>query len=153
MKTSTAYDLSQFAPVTKREPRVQVVRTNKKKKNSKRSFKIKAIVYLLVLSLLMSGTVFSRLQLTELQGAVNKQAKELTEIESENTYLSYQLDSLVSLRNAEDYAVNELGLVKMDSNQIEYVSLRHANTIESNQTKTGNSFLSFINLVIEFFGG
>lgn len=154
MKTSTAYDLSQFAPVKKREPKVEVVKTPKKRSGAKTAFSIKTAAYLIVLSLLMSGTVYSRLQLTEVKSQISNCNSDLTEIESENAYLSYQVDSMVSLKNAEEYAVSELGLIKLDSNQIEYVSLQDENAIEVNDVADSeNSFTTFINLVIEFFGG
>lgn len=130
MRTSTAYDLSRFAPEPRRQPNVRVVKTTKKKTDSKRAFKVRSTVFVLVLMLLMATTVYSRLQLTETRTQINNKTAELTELESENTYLNFQLESKVSLKNAEEYAVSELGLVKLSSSQIEYVSLNSGNSIE-----------------------
>jgi len=152
MKTSAAYDLAQFAPEVQREPRVRVVRTQKKSK-TKKALKVKLVVNVVVLVFLMLGTIYSRVQLTETKSTINKKTTELTNIESENAYLSYEMDSMVSLKNAEEYAVDELGLVKLDSNQIEYVNLRDENEIVTDDDSEENSFIRFINLVIEFFGG
>jgi len=153
MKTSVAYDLAQFAPSVERQPRVEVVRTQKKKNKTKKALKARLITYVIMLTVLMMGTVYSRIQLTEVRSDINKKNTELTKIESENAYLNYEMESMVSLKNAEEYAVDELGLVKLDSNQIEYVTLRDENQIITEDSSDENSFTRFINSVIEFFSG
>lgn len=150
--SSAAYDLSQFAPAERERPRVKVVTTKKKNSRNKKAFKVKFVAYMVVLAVLMAGTVYSRFQLTEVKSSINTNTTALTALQSENAYLSYELESMVSLRNAEDYAENELGLVRVDSSQIEYVSLCGGNMIETEE-KTENPFVSFFNLVIEFLFG
>ena len=152
MKTSSAaYDLSTFAPEERRQPRVRVVKTSKNKKRSQNAFKAKCVAYVVLLVVLMSGTVYSRQQLTEIKSDINKSTAELTEIQSENAYLNYELESTVSLRNVETYAEDELGLVKVDSSQVEYISIQDENKIEAGD-KNENIFQSFFNMIIEFFG-
>lgn len=155
MRTSAAYDLSRFAPEPQRQPQVKVVKTTKKKTNSKRALKVRCVVFAVVLMLLMTATVFSRLQLTETRTMINALTSDLIELESENTYLNYELESSVPLKYAEDYAVNELGLVKLNSNQIEYVSLNGENSIVVHGEQEGflDKLVRFFNNVVEFFGG
>ncbi len=153
MRTSTAYDLSAFAPAPQTQKPVRLARPAKSNRE-KRRFLSKMAGYLFAIVLLMTATVMSRMQLTEIKADINSSNSELTELQSENAYLNYKLESLVSLKNAENYAINELGLVKMDSSRIEYVNLQDENQIITETGETlGEKFDAFVNAVIEFFGG
>jgi cell division protein FtsL len=153
MKISTvAYDLSQFAPEETRRPRVKVVKSARKKSRAKRAFKVKCVLYLATVALLMIGRIYSRQQLTETDREMNAYTQELTDLKSENAYLNYELENYVSLRNAEEYAEENLGLVKLDSNQIEYVSLNSENVIESREEED-ETFWDFLNSITEFLFG
>ena len=151
MGRATAYDLTQFAPEEKRQQRVRVVKTDRKGRE-KRQFKIRLVLSVVILFVLMAATVYSRMRLTEYKRATIAANQELTEISSENAYLNYELESKVSLRNAEDYAVKELGLVRLDSSQVEYVHLNDDNKIES-EPKGGNELLEFLQRIIDFLFG
>ncbi len=153
MRPSTAYDLSAFAPAPQTEKPVRVVKPRKSNKENRR-FMTKLTVYLVAIVLLMAATVMSRMQLTETKSDINSYTSDLTELQSENAYLNYKLESLVSLKNAENYAVNELGLVKMDSSRIEYVNLQNENEIVTDGGESlSEKFDVFLNSVITFFGG
>lgn len=154
MKTSAAYDFGQFAPQEDRV-RVRVVNTANIKKNSTKAFKTKLTVYFIAIMLLMSATVYSRLGLTETKGRINQQTEALKELQSENVYLSFQLENKVSLKNAEEYATNELGLIKLGSGQTEYVDLQGEDVIEKTDGsyKLAENLGSYLSVVIEFFGG
>ena len=129
MRTSTAYDFDRSISRAEEERRLEIIRTHNRRIREKRAFIAKLTTLFCVMILLMAGTVYSRLVLTETRARINSRASDLTELQSENAYLSYQLESLVSLKNAEEYAVSELGLVKLDSSRIEYVNLQSENEI------------------------
>ncbi|MEG2524480.1 MAG: hypothetical protein RSB03_02665, partial [Oscillospiraceae bacterium] len=135
MKMSTAVALDKYMAQEENRVPVRVVKT-KKALRARRRFATKLALCLVALTLLMAGTVYSRLVLTETKARINDNIGYLTELESKNAYLSYQLESLVSLKNAEDYAVGTLGLVKLDSRRIEYVSVKSENAIEANDETT-----------------
>lgn len=156
MRTSTAYDFSAFAPEPQQpEKKVRVVHTSDPRKKEDRRFAAKLTAYAVVIVLLMTATVYSRLKLTETKSEINSRTSDLTELQSQNAYLNYQLESLVSLKNAENYAVNQLGLVKMDSNRIEYMNLQDKNEIVAEQGSEpfGEKVETFFNAVIDFCGG
>lgn len=155
MKTSAAYDLSAFESVEQPRVRVRVVENVDSKKRQMRAFKNKCIASVLAVFVLMCATVYSRMTLTETTARINSCTQTLKSLESENAYLSYQLESTVSLKNAEEYAINELGLVKLGSGQIEYVNLQQDDVIVKNDAAPdlSQSMRSFLNGVIEFFGG
>ena len=59
---------------------------------------------------------------------------------------------LVSLKSAEEYAQNVLGLIKMDSAQIEYVNLEKENKIVSEEAEVSDrSAIAFLSTVIGWF--
>jgi hypothetical protein len=151
MGRATAYDLTQFAPDDNRRRNVRVVKTNKKGM-AKRQFQTRFIASVFLLFILMTATVFSQMKLTECKRETIEANRELTEISSENAYLSYELESRVSLRNAEEYAERELGLVRVDSSQIEYVHLHGENLIET-QPRIGNELLELLHRIIDFLLG
>ena len=155
MKTSVAYDLGQFAPQTDNRVRVRVVNTVKSNKQTAKAFKTKCAVYFIVIMLLMSATVYSHLGLNETKGRINQQTETLKKLQSENVYLSFQLENKVSLKNAEEYATNELGLVKLGTGQTEYVDLQNEDVIEKNDGsyKIAENLGPYLSVVIEFFGG
>ena len=57
-----------------------------------------------------------------------------------------QIDSVISLKNVEDYAQTQLGMVKMESHQIEYIDLSGEDRVvlsgEKMLSKNENSFVS-----------
>jgi len=151
MGRATAYDLSQFAPQTER-PRVRVVKTDHTRTKKKKVFKVRFITCVAALSLLMAGTVYSRLQLTQVRQQTIAANQKLTEVTSENAYLDYELESMVSLGNAEKYARDELGLVKLETSQIEYVTLNDENKIETGED-TPSGLSEWIDRILDFLFG
>ncbi|MEG0912838.1 MAG: hypothetical protein RSB78_03035 [Oscillospiraceae bacterium] len=158
MKSSIAYsnfDRNLSTSEAEEQKRLQIIKTQRSRAKEKRAFVAKLSAFSLVIVMLMITTVYSRLVLTETRSKINGYTSELTELESENAYLSYKLESLVSLKKAETYAVSELGLIKMDSSRIEYVNLQDSNEViaDENDTTIGEDFDTFFNAVIDFFGG
>lgn len=153
MRTATARD----SYANERTQNAAPVRVVKAKRGARaRSRYVRAVtVYTVALALLMAGTVFSRMKLSETKANINKYSAALTELESENAYLSYQLESLVSLKNAEEYAVGTLGLVKLDSSRIEYVNLQDENVIEGgeNDAPLSETVRAWADSVIELLDG
>ncbi len=154
MKTSAAYDFSRFETAAQQRPRMRVVAANTKERAA-RSFKNRCVASVIVVCLLMCATVYSRMTLTETAAQINSRTQTLKKLESENTYLSYRLESTVSLKNAEEYAIDQLGLVKLGTGQIEYVNLQREDVIVKNGTDkdVAQEMRTFLDTVIEFFGG
>jgi len=124
---STAYDLSQFAPQREApaKPSVKVI-DNPRRKKSYRAYRLRLTFCSVALFALMALTVYNNMLLTETRAKVVSGTEELTQLVSEYSYLNCELENMVSLKNASDYAENELGLIKVAANQIEYVNLRSA---------------------------
>ena len=73
--------------------------------------------------------LFCQMQLTQLSAEVGEQNDTLNELTAENVSLTTRQMSSVNLDEVEKYAVNTLGMVKMDNSQIEYVSLTNPDTV------------------------
>ena len=155
MKATAAYDLSAFSYESAPRPRVRVAQPVNKEKKAVKAFVRRFVMLSVALVVLLVATVYSRMVLTETTAMITSRQDTLTELQSENAFLSYQLESLVSLKNAEAYATNELGLVKMGSGQVEYVNLQNTNAIvaEGGSVATAGTFSGLLDGVIEFFGG
>lgn len=78
-----------------------------------------AISLLVVISMLLYG----RIKVDELDRKIQSKKNEISIAQSENVRLNMALDSMISLKNVEEYAQNNLGMVKMDNHQIEYIDL------------------------------
>lgn len=70
-----------------------------------------------------------QMQLTQLSAEVGEQNDTLNELAAENVSLTTKQINSVNLDEVEEYAVNNLGMVKMDNSQIEYVELTNPDTV------------------------
>lgn len=76
-----------------------------------------------VLLVMISALLYGRIKVDELDRQIQRKNNELKAAQSENVRLNTTLDSMISLKNVEEYAQNNLGMVKMDNHQIEYIDL------------------------------
>jgi len=152
---SAAYDLAQFAPVERETPVRTTVKVvdNPKRKRSLRTFRFRIALCSVTLFVLMALNVYNNMLLTETRAKVVSRNEELTRLNSEFSYLNCELENMVSLKNAADYAENELGLIKVSPNQIEYVNLRGDNQIiEGDSGAAGNIFVALKDAFAGLFG-
>ncbi len=73
--------------------------------------------------------LFCQMQLTQLSAEVGEQNDMLNELTAENVSLTTKQVNSINLDEVEEYAVNNLGMVKMDNSQIEYVELTNPDTV------------------------
>lgn len=77
-----------------------------------------------VLSLaLLFGIIYNSAQKNELTHEISQLETDLAVAESENTRITSELDSLVSMSMIDQYAVEKLGMTKVKSNQIRYIDV------------------------------
>ena len=152
MDTSVAYDISRFEGES-RPQRIRVVKTGKElKAAADRKFVIELVALTVVLAVLAVYTVYSNMMLTKTKALIEKKNTELVEIQSENVYLDYQIESMVSMKTAEEFAENELGLVRLSPAQIEYVNLENTNKIVEEETETLQlNVATFLSTVMQLF--
>ena len=149
-KNNTAYDMRRFAAAEpERNPEVRVVRT-RARHTQQRAASGRQLLLIVMVVALMIGTVYSRAELNETRSDINSLQADLTELESQNAYLNYCLESSVSLKFAEDYAAAELGLIRVDSSRINYVNLQDGNRIVAESSGEQSFFESCIDEVMDF---
>ena len=151
---STAYDLTLFETKKanaqpkpqsqKRQP--HVVKPKKKTQQQLRaearlsirqSIKILAISGILLT--VVGFMIYGRVQLTELSHEYTTVQKQLTIAQSEKTRLSMQLNSMVSLDKVEDYASKNLGMVKQQRSQVEYVDLSSGDKVVLSESQKSSA--------------
>ena len=152
MAANTAYNISRFESAPRPE-RIRVVRTGAElRAAADRKFVRRLVALTVVVAVLAVYTVYSNMLLTKTKAMIEKKYSELVEIQSENVFLDYQIESMVSMKKAEEFAENELGLIKLSPAQIEYVNLENSNKIVSEDTESPQLNVSdFLSTVIQFF--
>ena len=128
---NAAYDLSKYenaAPkLTDGEKLKIVVRRAKPKPTaSAPKILITAVMAVLVLSLV----VYPKVQQATVMSDINKLNDQVMILESENVRMQTAIESKSALKAVEDYAVDVLGMQKLDKSQIEYLSIENGNVID-----------------------
>lgn len=88
-----------------------------------------ALACLGVIGVVAVYILFCQMQLTQLTAQVSAQTAKLDELTAESVSLSSKQAYSLDMNEIEDYAVKNLGMVKMETSQIEYVELTNPDTI------------------------
>ena len=128
--SSAAYDLSIYEPKeqSRRKPKLRVVHGQGK---AARSLMVaKTVCIAVILLALVVGILHNKAELTQLSAQITATANEYTQLQSEYTMLSTQLESRGSLRSLEEYATTQLGMSKLDQDQVVYLDGSEDDKIE-----------------------
>lgn len=129
-----AYDLELFENRAQR-PRAKVRAVRGRKKASRLNLQtVKTVAMAVVMAALVVGFLYSQATITELTVDIQNVQSDLVNEQSTYNYLSGVLDSKTSLRNVEQIAAGELGLVKVDRSQVTYFSLESESVINRPET-------------------
>lgn len=129
-----AYDLELFENRAQR-PRAKVRAVRGKKRASRLNLQtVKTVAVAVVMAALVVGFLYSQATITELTVDIQNVQSDLVSEQSTYNYLSGVLDSKTSLRNVEQIAAGELGLVKVDRSQVTYFSLESESVINRPET-------------------
>ena len=142
---------SLLEPRTEKQERTQHQAKTVKLKN-KRAFKTAlSMLSIAVVVSMIIGIVYTNSQITEITTDISAVQREITELESEKAYLDFTLESRMSLNEIEDYAVNVLGMVKMDSTQVEYIEIESENMVEFSGENFGDKIEEAVQPVLSYF--
>ncbi|MEG1894992.1 MAG: hypothetical protein RR162_02035 [Oscillospiraceae bacterium] len=131
--TNVAYDLSIYEEQQELniEEKKQPAKLIKVKTGLNYSFKRMCNILSIAVTLsLVIAVLSTNASITACTSDIAKKENEIVELESENAYLNFSLESRMSLNNVEESAVGTLGLVKMDAAQVEYIEIEEENKIE-----------------------
>ena len=156
--TEIAYNLENFAPKTAEQQDQELKKSSLRIITNRRKAKVVALVKIIlasamaiVISLVM---IYSQVVLTELTSEVSFYENQLTELDTEYVRLQGELEATTSIKTLEEAAETKLGLAKIDSSQVEYVSL--TGTDEISVAHTGGKYLikqywdNFVNYIAEY---
>ena len=130
-----AYNLRDF------EGREQHIRVRKKTQQKKRKARINlmpiktAAISVVFLALLFS-VLYASAQKTQLSADIAQRRAELVELKSEYDYFNSLMQVNASARIVEEYATGELGLIRIDGNQVVYITLEAQDTVEGTQNES-----------------
>ena len=154
-RQNVAYDLSMYESLLEQKPQKQEKPAKQAKTvkfKNKKAFKTAVNVLSIAIAISMIiGVVYTNSCITEITTGITDVQKQITERESEKAYLTFTLESRMSLNDIENYAVNVLGMVKMDSAQVEYVEVESENKVELNQNNLGNKIEEAVQPVLSYF--
>lgn len=144
---STAHKIEPLPPFeAQKKPQMELVRRKKKSlAEAKREMRVgarqtaKILVIALCLLSMFAALLYSRLRADELTREIDAANAQLQVEQGENVRLNMQLDSMISLEKVESYARDELGMVKMEGYQIEYIDLSGGDTVSVSGNKTVKS--------------
>ena len=133
---SLAYDFEMFMPRSAepvRKDNIVKLPETKHQKHAKRravkrvsasAFAVMTAVFMLAA---MCGNIFLRLQINEVNSKINTVKSEINALTSEKTRLEVELERVISYSNIELEAA-EIGMQKMDKNQVKYIRVNDKNT-------------------------
>lgn len=128
---NAAYDLSKYENAAPRltdseKSKIVVRRAKPRPTASAPKILITAVMAVLVLSLV----VYPKVQQATVMSDINKLNEQVMILESENVRMQTAIESKSALKAVEDYAVDVLGMQKLDKSQIEYLSIENGNVID-----------------------
>ncbi|MBQ7284542.1 MAG: hypothetical protein IJW74_06840 [Oscillospiraceae bacterium] len=154
-RQNVAYDLSMYEsllePKPQREEKINHQAKTVKIKNKKAFRTALNILSIAVIVSMIIGIIYTNSQITEITTNISDVQSQITELESEKAYLEFTLESRMSLNEIEDYAVNVLGMVKMDSTQVEYIEIESENKVEFSGDNLGNRIEEAVQPVLSYF--
>ncbi|MBR5521344.1 MAG: hypothetical protein IKU54_05040 [Oscillospiraceae bacterium] len=131
-RQNVAYDLSFYETEQERH----IARKEKKQSaviNAQAKFslgkRILNIFSMAVMLALVIAVVATNASITAYSTKIADEQAAIVQLESEKSYLEFTLESRMSLNEIENYAINTLGMVKMDATQKKYVELESENKI------------------------
>ncbi len=127
---SEAYDLSVFENRSAQSaPRIRVQKGNNNQKLKQRLKQLRTVGVCVVLVSLICGLLYSQATLTELTTELQRTQRQLSMAHSEHDYLQSVMDGKTGVKNVEEIARSQLGLVKIDKSQITYATLEEESVI------------------------
>lgn len=156
MYAEVAYNFENFAAKTAdehdEELRTRSLRIIKNRRAVKAIAPVKIILGAAMVIAVCIIMIYSQVVLTELTSEVSFYENQITELNTEYVRLQSELEASTSIKTLEEAAESKLGLAKIDSSQVEYVSLTGSDEITI--ARTGGKYLivEYWNNFLEFIG-
>ncbi len=144
---SLAYDFEMFMPrsaeTVRKDNIVKIPQTKTQRRAKTRAVKrVSASAFAVMTAVFvlaaMCGNIFLRLQINEVNSKINDVKSQINSLESQKTALEVELERVISYSNIELEAA-EIGMQKMDKNQVKYIRVNDKNTAVTKDGKTVSS--------------
>lgn len=152
-RQNVAYDLSMYEALLEPKPQKETKQQAKIVK-IKNKYAFKNFVNILSIAVIVSlvvGVIYTNAAITQTTNKIAQTQNAITELESEKAYLEFTLESRMSLDEIESYAINVLGMVKMDSSQVEYIEIESENKTEFGEDKLADKIEQAVEPVLSYF--
>ncbi len=130
---SLAYDFNLFMPREKAQNTDNIIKmpratVKKRKAVAKRAVNVSLAAVLISAFFLAAvcGNIFLRIKVNEVSSEINEVNKEIGLLDAEYTRLFVDMEKVISYNNLETAAA-ELGMKKMDKNQVVYIQVNNKN--------------------------
>ena len=153
-RQNVAYDLSMYESLLEPRPKKREEPKQTKVIKIKNKYAFKNVVNILSIAVVLSliiGVIWTNAEITKTTNSIAAAQNAITEAESEKAYLEFTLESRMSLDEIEDYAVGVLGMVKMDSSQVEYVEIENENKVEWGEGKLTDKIEEAVQPILSYF--
>ena len=151
---NTAYDLSFYEAEEDRQVARKQTKESRLIKAERRysiTKKIADIVSVALVAGLLIAVIATNAAITDTTVKIATAREDIVQLESQRDYLNFTLESRMTLDEIESYAVNNLGMVKMDSSQKKYVELEDQNVIVKYDTTVSSKINKAIQPVLSYF--
>lgn len=126
-----AYDLSLFEekkPAPVKEPDKKPEQEPHRARNTARLLRI--LLASVLVGALLSAFLYSNATLAELNSQSLSLQKQLDSLKDEETRMNVELDSRVCMKDIDEYITDDLGMVKLEKYQVNYLDLSEGDTME-----------------------
>jgi len=135
MQTNLAYDLARFdvdarQKAVKDSPEVNELKMIKPRR--KKASPFKGVVAALSAIAVCGSILYMHVMINESYNQIATEKRALDAAISEGVRLQTEIDRDLSLKNVEDYAVDVLGMQRVDKTQIQYIKIKSDSVIEIN---------------------
>lgn len=127
--TAPAIEAPETDKVKKQQPDTQEIARVRAESVTEAKHALKVLAVILVMFSLLTGVVGARLAVYDLKYKAAEIRVALDEAKSENIRLNMTLDALMSREKVEEYAVNVLGMQKIQRYQIRYLEGRDGDRV------------------------
>ena len=135
MSQNTAYDFDRFMPQTKPQtpPNDNVVRlpVKKQKQKPQRGRMVRVVAICAVCFMLFGAVIYNEMTINELNTGIQSASTKLDHSQNEYIQLQMAAQSRITLDEVEKYAVNVLGMQKLQNSQIEYIRMNDQDKVEA----------------------
>lgn len=148
-----AYDISVYEPTPKKQPQREI--EIKKVNNVKSISAVKSLFTAIAALCLLCAILYGKVETSKLYNNATELEKQYQILASENSRMQTEIEGKTSYANIEEYALENLGLQKLDSSQKEYIEVQNNSVTKVVENKDKNILIGIKDWfcgVLEYIG-